>query len=66
MKIYGVYEIKSINVDVEVCVRIKGLEGEWFKIDSVEIQRCFMSLWLFNMYTKGDERINGRSCRGGC
>ena len=40
--------IKSIYVSILACVRIKGGEGECFKIDSGEIS-CIMFLWLFNV-----------------
>ena len=42
--------IKSMYVDSLPCIRIKGGESEWFRIDSRVRQRCIMSHWLFNVY----------------
>ena len=42
--------IKSIYVDSLVCVRVKGDESEWLKIDSGVRQGCIMFSWLFNVY----------------
>ena len=32
------------------CVRVKGGESKWFRIDNGVIQSCIMSPWLFNVY----------------
>ena len=42
--------IKSMYVDSLACVRVKGSESEWFKIDSEVRQGYIMSPWLFNVY----------------
>ena len=42
--------IKSIYVDSLACVRVKGDESEWFRIDSGVRHGCIMSLWIFNVY----------------
>lgn len=42
-------------VDSGVCVRVSGVEKEWFKIDS-GVKQDFKYGW-------GDERINARSKR---
>ena len=42
--------IKSIYVDSLACVRVKGGENEWLRIDSKVRQGCIMSPWLFNEY----------------
>ena len=43
--------IKSICVNSLICVRVKGCEGECFRIDSGVQQVCIMSFCLFNVYT---------------
>jgi hypothetical protein len=58
LMIYGVggrllNGIKSLYGDSEACVRINGVEGEWFKIESGVRQGCVMSPWLFNLYMDG-------------
>ena len=58
LMIYGVggkllNAIKSMYVDSEACVRINGMEGEWFKVNSGVRQGCVMSPWLFNLYMDG-------------
>ena len=35
--------IKSMYVDSLACVRVKGSESEWFKIDTGMRQGCIMS-----------------------
>ena len=45
--------IKSMYVYSLDCVRVKGSENEWFKIDSGVRQGCIMSPWLFNVYMDG-------------
>ena len=40
--------INSIYVDSSACIRVKGGESEWFRIDSGVRQGCIMSPWLFN------------------
>ena len=42
--------IKSMHVDSLACVRVKGGEGEQFRIDSGVRQGCIVSPWLFNVY----------------
>ena len=42
--------IKSINVNILACVRVKGCESECFRIDSGVRQVCILSPWLFNVY----------------
>ena len=32
------------------CVKVKGVESEYFRIDSGVIQVCIMSPWLFSVY----------------
>ena len=46
-------EIKSMYVDRSASVRVKGGEGELFRIDSGIRQGCIMSPWLFNVYMDG-------------
>ena len=43
--------IKSIYVDSLAFVRVKGGEGECFRIDSGVRQGCIMYTWFFNLYT---------------
>src|SRR5678815_6089223 len=45
--------IKSMYEDSEACVRINGVNGEWFRINSGVRQGCVMSPWLFNLYMDG-------------
>ena len=45
--------IKSMYVDISVCVRVKWGECERFRIDSGVRQLCIMSPWLFNIYING-------------
>ena len=42
--------IKTIYVNILVCVRVKGSESECLRIDSDVRQGCIMSPWLFNVY----------------
>ena len=37
-------------VDSLPCVRVKGGESEWFRIDNGVKQGCIMSPWLFNAF----------------
>ena len=39
--------------DSSACVRVKGNESEWFRIDSWVRQAFIMSPWLFNVYMDG-------------
>ena len=48
--------IKGMYVDSLACVKVKGGENAWFRIDSGVRQRCIMSPWLFNLYGCSDER----------
>ena len=41
--------IKIMYVDSSACVRVKWVEGEWFRIDKGVRQRCIMSPCLFNV-----------------
>ena len=41
---------KSMYTDSSACVKVKGDEIEWFRIDSRVRQGCIMSPWLFNAY----------------
>ena len=55
LKIYDVGDklfngIKSMYDNSLVCVRVKGGESEWFRIDSGVRQGCIMSPWLFTVY----------------
>ena len=43
--------IKNMYVNSLACVRIKVGKSECFRIDSVVIQSCIMSPWLFNVHT---------------
>ena len=40
-------------VDSSACVRLKGGESEWFRMDSGVRQGCIISPWLFNIYMAG-------------
>ena len=42
--------IKSMYVNCLVCVRVKGGESEYFRIDNDVRQGHIMSLWLFCVY----------------
>ena len=42
--------IKSMHVDSSNCVRVKGGESMWFRIDNGMRHWCIMSLSLFNVY----------------
>ena len=42
--------VKGMYVDNSACVRVKGGEGEGFRIGSMVRQGCIMSPWLFNIY----------------
>ena len=42
--------INNMHVDSLACVRVKGGDSEWFRIDSGARQRCIISTWLFNVY----------------
>src|SRR5678815_1029974 len=39
--------------DSEACVRINGVNGDWFYIYSGVRHGCVMSPWLFNLYMDG-------------
>ena len=51
-------------IDSSACVRVKGGESEWFKIDSVVRQGFIMSPWLFNVYMDGKGRREVRFLDG--
>ena len=40
------------NIDSLACVRVKGGESEWFRIDIGVKQGCYIP-WLFNVYMDG-------------
>ena len=42
--------IKSIYVNGLACIKVKGGEGECFRINDDVRQGCIMSPWLFNVY----------------
>ena len=42
--------IKSMYMNCQACVRVKGGERECFRISSGVRQGCIMSLWLFDVY----------------
>src|SRR5678815_4343494 len=42
--------IKSVYDDSEACVRINGVNSDWFRINSGVRQGCVMSCLLFNVY----------------
>ena len=42
--------IKCIYFNSLACVRVKGGENEYFRINSGVRQGCIMSPWLFNVY----------------
>ena len=42
--------IKSIYLNSLVCVRVKGCESAFFRIDNGVRQGCIMSPWIFNVY----------------
>ena len=46
--------IKSMYIDISVCVRVKRGENKRFRIDSRVRQECIMSPWLFNVYMDGE------------
>ena len=50
-------EIKSMYDDGEACVRINGVNGEWFRINSGVRQGCYVSLVIQFVYGWGYERI---------
>ena len=41
--------IKSMYIDSSVSVRVKGVENEWFRIDSGVREGCIIPIWLFNI-----------------
>src|SRR5678815_903761 len=45
--------IKSMYGDSEACLRINGVESDWFNINSRVRQGFVMSPWLFNLYVDG-------------
>ena len=57
---------KSMYTDSSACVKVKGDEIEWFRIDSRVRQGCIMSPWLFNVYMDGmmEEVKMGKGRRG--
>ena len=52
-------KIKIMNVNSLACLRVKGGEGEWFRIDSGVIQGCIMPPWLFNEYMEAVMKEEG-------
>ena len=40
-------------IDSLACVRVKGDESEFFRINSEVRQGCIMSPWLFNVFMNG-------------
>ena len=42
--------MKIMYINNLACVRVKGGEREYFRIESGVIQGCVMSPWLFNVY----------------
>ena len=55
--------IKSMYVNSQACVRVKGGESECFRIDSGVRQGCIMSPWLFNVYMETVTKEEGREWR---
>ena len=41
--------IKSVYVNSLACLRVKGCESEYFRIDDGMRQGCIVSSWLFNV-----------------
>ena len=58
--------VKSIYFNSLACVRVKGVESEWFLIDSGVRQGCIISPCLFNGYMDAvmKEVRNGMGRRG--
>ena len=56
--------IKSIYVENLACVRVKGSESEWIRIDGEVRQGYIMSSWLFNVYKDGVMKEVGMGRRG--
>ena len=56
--------IKSMYVNSQACVRVKGGECEYFRINNGVRQGCIMSPWLFNVYInavmKEVKNVDGR------
>ena len=50
--------IKSMYVDSLACVRVKGGESEWFRIDIGVRQGCIMSPCLFSVYKDAAARYS--------
>ena len=47
--------IKSMYVDSLACIRVKGGESKWFRIDIGVRQGCIMSHWHFNGRSGGED-----------
>ena len=45
--------MKSTHIDSLACVKVKGIENEWFLTDSCTRQGSIIPLWLFNIYMDG-------------
>ena len=52
-------------VDSSACVRVKGGESEWFRIDSGVRLGCIMSPSLFNVYMNAVMEVKMGMRRGG-
>ena len=58
LRLYGVegklvIGIKNMYLDSSACIKVKGFESDWFRIDSWVRQGCVMSNCLFNVYMDG-------------
>ena len=42
--------IKSMYINSLACIRVKGGESEYFRVDNGVRRECIISLWLFNIY----------------
>src|SRR5678815_3054874 len=58
--------IKSMYEDSEACVRINGVNGDWFRINSGVRQGCVMSPWLFNLCMDGFMKESEMGVAGNC
>ena len=56
--------IKNMYVDSSPCVRVKGVEREWFGIDIGVRQGCIISPWLFNGWHSDEGGENGDGKEG--
>ena len=46
-------ELRACILIVQLVLRVKGGESEWFRIESGVRQGCIMSPWLVNVYMDG-------------